>query len=457
MTTIDECKSGARSFVEAHMTTTTRLLLSLLLLTGLACARESRPTVTDPGLVQLTADLGHARLLAEQPGEVLARLRIGANEAQLGERAPLNLALVVDTSGSMDGDPIVDAREATKAILRMLRADDRVSVTIFHSQTELVLESTEIGDANLEEVLAKIDAIEARGTTDMAGGFQTGLNQVVAHRDGARLDRIVLLGDGVPNDPTNIVPLAQSCASNSIPVTAIGLGLEYDELLMGQVAQISGGRFSHVEDPERVAGLFRDEVLRMDRTVARNAILQLQPGPGVEVVEVVGQQTPGGAGGLQLQLGDLTMGEQKEIVVRLTTPARRIGATIEVLDAMLVFQDAVSEAGTLRRSAYLGLRTTEATAEVEESRNAEVHERASDLRAAQATAQAIRMYRAGDVATATALLDEAESAAPGRSESRRRLRDRIRGTAASAPSAPEPAVERSIREAYDESLDVMGY
>jgi len=446
------------------MTTTNRLLLSLCLLGALACARETRPSIEDPGLVQLTADLGHARLLAEQPGEVLARLRIGAGEAQLGERPALNLALVVDTSGSMDGDPIGDAREATKAILRMLRADDRVSVTIFHSQTEVVLESTTIGDADLEAVLARIDAIEARGTTDMAGGFQAAFNQVVSHRDGVRLDRIVMLGDGVPNDPTNIVPLAQSCASYAIPVTAIGLGLEYDELLMGQIAQVSGGRFSHVEDPERVAGLFRDEVLRLDRTVARNAILQLQPGPGVEVVEVVGQQTPGGSGGLQLQIGDLAMGEQKEIVVRLTTPARRVGATIEVLDAMLVFQDAVSEAGTLRRSAYLGLRTTGAAAEVEESRNAEVHERATDLQAAQATAQAIQMYRAGNVEAAAALLDVAESVAPGRSESRRRLRQRMSsdsestGTGSTAPAAaPAPEMERSIREAYDESLDTMGY
>lgn len=442
------------------MKTTNRLLLSLTLLGALACARETRPTIEDPGLVQLTADLGHARLLAEQPGEVLARLRIGVGEAQLGERPALNLALVVDTSGSMEGDPIADAREATKAILRMLRADDRVSVTIFHSQTEVVLESTELVDADLDAVLARIDAIEARGTTDMAGGFQAAFSQVVSHRDGVRLDRIVMLGDGVPNDPTNIVPLAHSCASHAVPVTAIGLGLEYDELLMGQIAQVSGGRFSHVEDPERVAGLFRDEVLRMDRTVARNAILQLQPGPGVEVVEVVGQQTPGGSGGLQLQIGDLAMGEQKEIVVRMTTPARRVGATIEVLDAMLVFQDAVTEAGTLRRSAYLGLRTTEATGEVEESRNAEVHERASDLRAAQATAQAIQMYRAGDTAAAAALLDVAETAAPGRSESRRRLRQQMssdRAGSAAPASAPAPEMERSIREAYDESLDTMGY
>ncbi len=410
------------------MKTTT--LLVLLLGAALGCARDARPPLSDPGLVQLTADLGHARLLAEQPGEVLARLRIGASEAQVGERAPLNLALVVDTSGSMAGEPIEDAREATKSILRMLRPDDRVSITIFHSQTEVVLASTEMRDAELAEVLARVDAIEARGTTDMAGGFQAGFNQIVTHRDAARLDRIVLLGDGVPNDPTNIVPLAQSCASHAIPVTAIGLGLEYDELLMGQVAQISGGRFNHVEDPERVAGLFRDEVLRMDRTVARSAVLQLQPGPGVEVVEVV---------------------------VRLTTPARRVGATIEVLDAMLVFQDAVNEAGALHRSAYLGLRTTAAEPEVEQSRNAEVHARAEDLRAARTTARAIQMLRAGDLASATALLGQAEAAAPGRSASRRRLQRQIRESAGAPAAATAEDTERSIREAYDESLETMGY
>ena len=101
---------------------------------------------------------------------------------------------------------------------------------------------------------------------------------------------------------------------------------------------------------------------------------------------------------------------------------------------------------------------------MEESRNAEVHERATDLQAAQATAQAIQMYRAGNVEAAAALLDVAESVAPGRSESRRRLRQRMSsdrestGTGSTAPAAaPAPEMERSIREAYDESLDTMGY
>ncbi|MBX3251805.1 MAG: VWA domain-containing protein [Myxococcales bacterium] len=429
-------------------------LAALALVAG--CARAVRPSPVDPELVELSADLGHVRLLADQPGEVLARLRIGAREAQLGERPPLNLALVVDTSGSMEGEAIADAREATKAILQMLRPDDRVSVTVFHSRTEVLLESTEMGEVELAAVLAKVDAMEARGTTDMAGGLQHALAQLSAHRDGRRLDRIVLLGDGVPNDPTPIVPLAQSAASIRVPITAIGLGLEYDELLMGQLAQLTGGRFSHVEEPEHVVALFRDEVVRMDRTVARHATLQLQPGPGVEVLEVLGQDTPGGTGGLTLQLGELSMGEQKEIVVRLSTPARRVGATIEVLDAMLVFHDAVADAGVLRRSAYLGLRTTANAAEVEESQNAQVHERAGDLVAARATVAAIQMFRAGDVAQATLMLDAAEEAAPGRSEARRRLRRQMSAPAA-AEAAPAPAVERTIRESYDESLNVMGY
>lgn len=437
--------------------TTHRTLSLLTALLAVGCARSARPAPVDPELVELSADLGHVRLLADQAGEVLARLRIGAREAPLGERAPLNLAVVVDTSGSMEGEAIADAREATKAILQMLRPDDRVAIVVFHSQTEVLLESTEIGEVELAELISKVDAMEARGTTDMAGGLQHALAQVSRNTDGSRLDRIVLLGDGVPNDPAPIVPIAQSAANVRVPITAIGLGLEYDELLMGQIAQLTGGRFSHVEEPERVAALFRDEVVRMDRTVARNATLQLQPGPGVEVLEVIGQDTPGGVGGLTLQLGNLSMGEQKEIVVRLSTPARRVGATIEVLDAMLVFHDAVAEAGTLRRSAYLGLRTTESEAEVEESQNAQVHERAGDLIAARATVEAIQMFRAGDVARATLMLDAAEEASPGRSESRRRLRRQMSAPASGADTAPAPAVERSIRESYDESLDVMGY
>ena len=463
------CKPSPRGAVGTGMTPRRptallqTLLLSLALATALGCARDARPTAQDPGIVTFDTELGHAQLLADQPGEVLARLRVGTRELGGGERPPLNLALVVDTSGSMMGEAIDTAREATRELLGLLRDGDRVSVTVFHSRAELLLESTVVGDADLDELRERLDAMEARGTTDLAGGLQTGLAQVRTHMTSETIDRVVLLGDGVPNDPSNVIPLAQSAGQQSIAITALGLGLEYDETLMGQIAQVSRGHFEYVEEPARVASVFRQEILRLDRLVGRGAVLALQPGPGVEILEVVGQQTPGGAGGLSLQLGDLSEGERREVLVRLSTPARRSGALVELLDATLAFQDQVAQAGTLQRTAFLGARANDDALEVQASRNQGVHEAAASLRAAEATLQAIQMVRTGQVQAATALLDRVESEMEMRDEAYRQQVESVRRFRRSLPSADDgapaaaPAMEESLREAHDESMDALGY
>ncbi len=95
----------------------------------------------------------------------------------------------------------------------------------FHSSAETVFESTLVDDADLAELALKIDAMEARGTTDLAGGMQLGLQQVAAHMNPDGINRVVLLGDGVPNDPSRVIPLAQQYGNANIPIAPIALGL----------------------------------------------------------------------------------------------------------------------------------------------------------------------------------------------------------------------------------------
>ncbi len=461
------CKPTAPRGVGTPMKTTNMLglrFLGLMCLTALvgACHPQVAETPADPGVIDLVAELGHEQVLAEAGGEVLVRLRVRAGQVNRGVRAPLNLALVIDTSGSMEGEAIETAREASKNILGMLRDGDRISVISFHSFAETVFESTLVDDADLAELGQKIDAMQARGTTDLAGGMQLGLQQVAGHMNPDGINRVVLLGDGVPNDPSRVIPLAQQYGTANIPIAAIGLGLENDEILMGQIAQLSNGHFEYVEEPARVAEVFRDELLRMDQVVARGAGLTLQPGPGVEILEVLGQETPAGGGGLSLALGDLSEGQSRELVVRLSAPGRRAGALVELLDANLVFVDNVVEAGQLRRSAFLGARANADAQVVEASRNASVHETAQALQAAAATLQAIQMVRTGQVQAATALLEQhqydfEDGSYAAQAEAQDTFRRSIRSSPGEAPSAPPASVERSLRRAHSESMDALGY
>jgi len=184
----------------------------------------------------------------------------------------------------------------------------------------------------------------------------------------------------------------------------------------------------------------------------------------VEIMEVNGQNTPGGGGGLNLQLGDLSEGQTREMVVKLSAPGRREGALVELLDARPVFTDAVGNAGRLERSAFLGARANGDPQVVEASRNQSVHETAQALMAANATIQAIQMVRTGQVQAATALLNQynyefEDDTYRAQAESQRRFRQEIEsvGSAGSDAPAAAPAMERSLREAHSESLDALGY
>src|SRR5262249_49644652 len=124
----------------------------------------------------------------------------------------------------------------------------------------------------------------------------------------------------------------------------LGLGNDYDEMLMGRIAQQSGGKFSYVEDSSKVASFFKEEVVRLHKVVARNATLEIQPGPGVVVQNVIGRPNSRVGRGVQVLLGDLSLGEQHEIVVELATNATKDGSNVEALDAVLHWQDGMSGA-----------------------------------------------------------------------------------------------------------------
>jgi Ca-activated chloride channel family protein len=395
-------------------------LAALAVLAGLVgCHADVRPEGKDPEVVVLSGALGNRFVQAGVASDVVARLRIEAQPVRDLPRPAINLALVIDTSGSMEGRAIADARAASLALVDLLRDGDRLAVVTFDSRTEVLVPSTVLdGDAR-DEVKARLGRMVARGTTDMHGGLQAGLREVMGNlvRDG--INRVVLLGDGVPNEPAGIEALAQAAGERGVTITALGLGLDYDETLMARVAQLSGGRFHYVEQSTAVASVFRDEVLRLQRTVARNAHVTLVPGPGVRIEGVVGQIASQSGTQVTIAVGDLAEGETRDLVVRLAAAGRRPGASVELLDAVMTFDDAVASAGRLERRVFLGAKATADEAELASGRNQDVERDAARVEAAFVTVQAIALARGGELDRARAMLDTARAVAEGRARESR--------------------------------------
>lgn len=442
---------------------------------------QTAQAAVDPEAVAFEGDLSNRFVPAERSSTVKVRLRITARSPESARRPPINLALVVDTSGSMEGAAIEHAREASAALVEALSSGDRLSLVTFDSTANVLIASTTLERDSLGSIRTQIRQMTARGTTDLAGGLQEGLNQVLGSFDSNGINRIVLLSDGVPNDPSALSGIAQNAGQRGVSITALGLGLEYDEALLGMLAQSSGGRFHYVEDSAQVADVFRDEVLRLQRVVGRSAALAVMTGPGVTIESVPGHQPTEITRGVQLTLGDLVEGESRDLIIQLAVTGRRSGASVELLDAVLTFADALNSAGNLERRLFLGARSTDNDEELASGRNEEVEADAAQIEAAAATVEAINMARNGNVEEAQQVLGQnAENLRDvrGRSSNVRLQADDLdalvdslpalsgagmtasggHSTAArrsSAPNPPAPRSEQRARSVHDRAMQTI--
>ena len=397
----------------------TPLFLALGLVALTACKKEGieikppDPIVAvaraeDPGVVSLASALPQRLVAADKAAEIRVRLRIDASKLEHGKRPPINVVLVMDSSGSMEGKAIEDARSAALALVDGLAEGDRLAVVTFDSLSRVLVPSTQI-DANTQSTIrTQIETMTARGTTDLAAGLAAGLAEAQRGYLNDGVNRLVLLSDGVPNDDSQMPHLAQQAASMRVLVTALGLGLEYNETLLTTLAQTTGGKFHFIEDSTQVATVFREEVLRLERVVAQNAYLMLLPGPGVAIEGVLGHNAGPAGRGVQIALGDLTEGSHRDLIVRLRVGPHHDGAALELMDAVLSFKDAVVDAGVLERRVYVAARTSADAAKIAESRDPEVERQIARALADAATIDAIALARSGQLAAAVALIDRAE-------------------------------------------------
>lgn len=374
---------------------------------GAGCKNRPAPK-GDPHLVTMEGALGSDLVAEAVPGEVVARFHIEGKALGKRGRQPVNLVLVIDTSGSMEGEPIASARTAAARLVDLLADDDHLAVVAFDSRVTVVAQNGVLRGRR-GKIKKAIAAIEARGTTDLAGGMSTALSEAMRGLLPGGVNRIVLLGDGVANDPTQLAGIAAGAGQQGIAISALGLGLDYDETQLGALATASGGAFHYIREPAEVEDVFTEEVTRLHRAVAHNVQLVLTPGPGVVITRVAGLPQPP-SGPAYYTLGDLAEGEQRDVIVRMTTPAKTRGS-IELVDAVLAFDDAARGAGRFERRAYLSVKPTADQAALKAGQHVDVLRAAAHAQAADDVLRALELARAGDELGARVLLDGSEAAA----------------------------------------------
>jgi Ca-activated chloride channel family protein len=283
-------------------------------------------------------------LLADRDNTVDVLIRAQAPDSPksgLPERPRLNLAIVIDRSGSMEGKPLYEAKRAAGFIIDSLKATDRASVVTFDDNVQLVAESRHV--ENKTYFKAAISQIHSGGSTNLHGGWLKGAEEAAKHLAQDRTSRVLLLSDGEANQGlTTVDEIALQCsqlADTGVTTSTYGLGNSFNEELMMAMSRSGRGNGYYSETAESLGERFHEEFSLLSSLCARNVRLLLTPLPGMrcEMLNVYEAAKDG-----SWRLPDLVYDGEAWAAVRLHIDAKSLpaaGETLALLQATVLYLD----------------------------------------------------------------------------------------------------------------------
>jgi Ca-activated chloride channel family protein len=258
---------------------------------------------------------------APQAVYVLCEFDLSGIKMDAGQpRPPVNLAVVLDRSGSMEARGKLDyAKKAGALIVDNLQKIDRLAVVEYDDHITVIWPSAPVESP--EMIKRQIDSLTPRGSTNLTGGMMKGVDEVLGHLTAGQVNRVLLLTDGLANQgithPVEIKRLVREARQKGVIISTLGLGLEYNEDLLQAIAESSTGHYYYIENPVQLTGIFQQELTSLFATVAQQVRVTFTPSDAVERVEFFGYQADAADGGSRVALEDLFAGEKRSLLMRI--------------------------------------------------------------------------------------------------------------------------------------------
>lgn len=390
---------------------------------------DTRVTFAGAGITGSLA-LSQSHVLADKAQRVYAELRVKADEATVGHHAPLAMAILLDTSGSMSGIKIEEGKRSVATLIAQMEEDDQVAVIRYADSPASLQPLARVGDVR-GATLQRLRFLDASGGTNIPPALEAGLLQLDQHTnrtDENRVKRLVLVSDGLDSNRPLAESIARGSMDDGVTVSTLGIGLDFDESYMSGVARAGRGNFSFVENPVALARFLNRELHEATQTTIERATARLHVPRQFRLLRVVGaQERKLDDGSVELTLGALFGGDERRITLELEAD----GAAGESLaiDAQLRW----TEVGGKQHRADLkplSLVATNDPHRVAASRDSVVFADATSVLASVRQLEAASAYQRGEVEVAEGLIDsnvaaleEAAKAVPSGTASR--LREQI--------------------------------
>ncbi len=391
------------------------------------------PNYDDPSWGRAEARMLYAERPAAGGSANVLLVRVEADEARGPRAAPAVVSIALDTSGSMEGEPLEAARRGCLRLASALASADEASLIDCGSRPRTVFPSRPVADrARLRSALARL---RAGGGADLATALKLALEQVSYRREGASLRTIVVVSDGPPTGrlrtPEAFAPLLDEAVRANASIVAVGVGAEYDVSLLGEMARRTGGRLIGVGSPaeleESLAAIGAD--LANTRVGPPSVTIRLLGGnDAARCEEAVTARI----------LSPLRAGEAREATLDVSHAARRPG-TYVVAEVLVEALDAAS--GRLSAVTLTALtRFQDGAAERPDELVAEARRALDQARAIASAGGAIRDRRrseegVSELARAAAALERL-----GRGEAAAAVRRVLEGVASGRTADPNKAL-----------------
>src|SRR5450756_482134 len=261
-----------------------------LLILGLATGLAVSPFAGETLRLNLVPD--RDVLLKGRPQEVVVKIDLSAiADRQKHRRTPLNLAVVLDKSGSMTGAKLEKAKQAAMLVVDRLAPNDVFSLVIYSDEARVLVPAQRVEDK--EALRARIEGIEAGGSTALYAGVKTGARQIQEYFSSKRINRVILLSDGLanvgPSSTHDLCGLGHELAESGIAVTTIGVGDDYNEDLMAGLAEASDANYYYVRDTEKLPEIFAKELGELLSVAARDVRIEIICPDGVQPLGFIGR------------------------------------------------------------------------------------------------------------------------------------------------------------------------
>jgi len=319
-------------------------------------------------------------------------------------RRPVNVAFVLDRSGSMEGEskfPL--AVQAIEHSLRMLREEDRFSLIVYDNEVDVLARSVNATPGAIRQALDALSSVHPRGSTDLCAGWTRGCEQVTEFVDAERTSRVLLLTDGLANqgvqDRGILARYASDIRKRGVSTSTFGVGADFDERLLRDMAHEGGGNFYFLETARQIPDLITSELGEALEVVIPQAALELDIPHRAEAEGLNRFRSSFADNSLRIELGDVVSAQEIEVLVRVNFPRGENGERA-ALQARLV-----GRAGDVLHSAAIEWTYATHAENDRQARDREVDRRVADLYASRARAEATEANRRGDFVGARRVIE----------------------------------------------------